>query len=453
VRQTLDPDDWARVLVIMGASTRAAAFSALRAGLRPICLDQYADADLEAVAEVIRVDDYPDGLPAALSPFPPYPVMYTGALENHPELIEQIALRQPLLGNDAATLRAVRDPCRVREVLAAAKVPHLEVCSSDQAPPADGRWLLKPQRGSCGRGVIPWTPSASGHPTLLEPHFFQERASGTCYSAVFAARQSPLQVRYVGLTRQLVGLQELHAAAFSWCGSLGPALLDTKAEILIRRTGTVLAHRFGLRGLFGFDFILDEDDQPLLTEVNPRYTGSVEVLEQLCELNLLVDHWVGCGRDLPEGLNPPAGRDESGTSRRQGGALQRPGLRGPSRGCVVRDDALAAVSRICRHPPGRVDHSPRRAGLLGAGDGHGLHAVSAIPVAERGGWRAAPDGRLPPRLPGDLRRSLSPAPGLSEVWLRHSTHLQQAEVRGLQPVWLWRSDACRRKIDWRPEPR
>jgi predicted ATP-grasp superfamily ATP-dependent carboligase len=305
VRQTLDPDDWARVLVIMGASTRAAAFSALRAGLRPICLDQYADADLEAVAEVIRVDDYPDGLPAALSPFPPYPVMYTGALENHPELIEQIALRQPLLGNDAATLRAVRDPCRVREVLAAAKVPHLEVCSSDQAPPADGRWLLKPQRGSCGRGVIPWTPSASGHPTLLEPHFFQERASGTCYSAVFAARQSPLQVRYVGLTRQLVGLQELHAAAFSWCGSLGPALLDTKAEILIRRTGTVLAHRFGLRGLFGFDFILDEDDQPLLTEVNPRYTGSVEVLEQLCELNLLVDHWVGCGRDLPEGLNPP----------------------------------------------------------------------------------------------------------------------------------------------------
>src|SRR5690606_22046574 len=109
----------------------------------------------------------------------------------------------------------------------------------------------------------------------------------------------PLQVRYVGLTRQLVGVAELNALPFHWCGSIGPVTLDTRGEILARRTGTVLAHRFGLRGLFGCDFIVNAKGEPLLTEVNPRYTGSVEVLEVLCGATLLEDHCRASGWDLP----------------------------------------------------------------------------------------------------------------------------------------------------------
>ena len=43
-------------LLILGASTRAAAFSALRAGLAPRCVDFFADRDLAAVCPVERVD-------------------------------------------------------------------------------------------------------------------------------------------------------------------------------------------------------------------------------------------------------------------------------------------------------------------------------------------------------------------------------------------------------------
>jgi predicted ATP-grasp superfamily ATP-dependent carboligase len=100
------------------------------------------------------------------------------------------------------------------------------------------------------------------------------------------------------LTRQLVGLPELHAPRFAWCGSIGPIALDVAGEILVRRVGSVIAHRFGLRGLFGCDFMLAAPDRPMLLEVNPRYTASVEVLEILCGLNLMEDHCVASGLSL-----------------------------------------------------------------------------------------------------------------------------------------------------------
>src|SRR5262245_61077027 len=48
-------------LMIFGASARAAAFSALRAGLEPWCADLFADRDLQARCSVARIA--PSGYP------------------------------------------------------------------------------------------------------------------------------------------------------------------------------------------------------------------------------------------------------------------------------------------------------------------------------------------------------------------------------------------------------
>src|SRR5205807_1077251 len=80
-------------LIIVGASARAAAFSALRAGLRPWCIDLFADADLRARCPVTHLepDRYPYGLAELLPQAPPGPWMYTGGLENRPNLIRRLA--------------------------------------------------------------------------------------------------------------------------------------------------------------------------------------------------------------------------------------------------------------------------------------------------------------------------------------------------------------------------
>src|SRR5262245_2654667 len=113
----------ARTVLILGASTRAAAQSAIRAGLAPICCDQFADADLRAIAPVLETADYPRGVIAAASQAPDSPWMYTGGLENHPRLVGQIADSRPLWGNGAKALERIRDPWGVARVLKEAGLP------------------------------------------------------------------------------------------------------------------------------------------------------------------------------------------------------------------------------------------------------------------------------------------------------------------------------------------
>lgn len=291
-------------LVIAGGSTRSAAFSALRAGFRPYCFDHFGDADLRAVAEVHAVEDYPHGLIAAVEAHPELPIMYVGALENAGNVLDFLEMGRPFLGNPRDVVRNVRDPELVAETFREFSLPRLEVRSMHDAPPRDGQWLVKPLAGAGGRGIAVWTEDTTPPD---EPHYFQERATGPSYSAVFVAPADQRDVRFVGITRQVVGDARLGAGPFTWCGSLGPETLNVEIEQLVRRIGNILSWRLGLAGLFGFDFVVDAQGVPRLTEVNPRYTGSVEVLEHTLHLALLRDHCAVFGTDLPEFATRPPG--------------------------------------------------------------------------------------------------------------------------------------------------
>jgi predicted ATP-grasp superfamily ATP-dependent carboligase len=90
----------------------------------------------------------------------------------------------------------------------------------------------------------------------------------------------------LGVSRQLVGERWLHAAAFHYCGSVGPLVLAPPLRAILERLGQALAQECRLRGLFGIDFVL-RDGVPWPVEVNPRYTASVEVLEYAAGLAVL----------------------------------------------------------------------------------------------------------------------------------------------------------------------
>ena len=114
--------------------------------------------------------------------------------------------------------------------------------------------------------------------------------------------------------RQLIGESRLNAAPFAYCGSIGP--LRRRASPLERqivRCGQMLGSEFGLRGLFGVDFLLDADSVAWLTEVNPRYTASVEVLEDGLGISLLGEHV-----QASAAFETPIARDKSSTSCNRG---------------------------------------------------------------------------------------------------------------------------------------
>jgi predicted ATP-grasp superfamily ATP-dependent carboligase len=276
-------------ILVFGASARAAAFSALRAGFRPWCADLFADVDLRQRVPAMQLPGgYPDGFLDLIDVELPGPWMYTGGLENRPFLVAKMARRRPLLGNDQAALLSARSPFTVAQVLQRARLHGPAVWGpGDRFPPRGHHWLVKPLAGSGGAGIRFLDDEAVERTVRPDRCYLQEYVEGESRSAVFLG--DGRAARLLGVTRQLVGKAWLNAAAFHYCGSVGPLPLTTSEQASLERLGSAIASGCGLRGLFGIDGIWRRGVLwPV--EVNPRYTASVEVLEYATGLKTLALH-------------------------------------------------------------------------------------------------------------------------------------------------------------------
>jgi uncharacterized protein len=282
-------------LGIVGASTRAAAASAVRAGFRPIAADLFADADLRRIATATRISPYPEGLVDWMRATEPPAWMYTGALENHPELVDQMAWIAPLVGNPGDVLKRVRSPWELEKVLRSAGLPFPEIRESADGLPRDGSWLAKTYRGASGSGVRSWEREARSEERdelASGDAVYQRRIKGVPCAALYVAAGGAAAL--IGVTRQLVGEPWLNSHGFQYAGSIGPHPIGEAAREALVRIGNALAVDFDLIGLFGVDFVLDGDDAWTL-EVNPRYTASAEVVERFTGVRAIELHTEACG--------------------------------------------------------------------------------------------------------------------------------------------------------------
>jgi uncharacterized protein len=269
-------------IAVVGASVRGVAFSLLRAGSDVVAADLFADVDLARVCPVTRITNYPDELANWLANTPCDGWLYTGALENHPDLIERMAKLRPLLGNRGNMLRQVRDPLLLQEVLRAAKLNYPETRPCEALHPGEDDWLHKTGQGGNGSGVSHFTGE------LPTSGFWQRRINGTPGSAIYVSG------KLCSITRQLIGESWARAGEFQFCGTLAPWTIPLGALADLTELGQVLTTQFSLLGLFGVDFILD-DDRVWIIEVNPRVTAAAEVVERVTGSNLLATHLVEFG--------------------------------------------------------------------------------------------------------------------------------------------------------------
>jgi predicted ATP-grasp superfamily ATP-dependent carboligase len=246
-----------------------------------IAFDLFGDLDLRA-ARVVKRRSLAALVNAAVEEAPAA-VVYGAGFENHPRLVERLAERHTLLGNPAGTLRAVRDPARLGAALGELPYPRTTVTA-----PSSGRWLRKPLRGGGGVRVREWRGGA-----LHAGTFLQERIDGVVCSA--AAVGDGRDAVVLGLTEQLVGQRAFGARGHRWCGNLVPPRVPVprdEAQAICSR----LAGAFGLRGLFGVDFVWD-GERAWTVEVNPRPTASLEAIEAAYGVRVF---------DAPEVVDEPA---------------------------------------------------------------------------------------------------------------------------------------------------
>ncbi len=284
------------IIVILGASARAAAFSALRAGLEPYFGDCFGDSDLVRRCDGEVTRRYPWSLLSIARRAPAGPWIYTGGVENHARLVDRIAAGRLLLGNSARVLAAVRDPARIAAALSQRGLPSLLVKSSAAGLPRDGTWLMKRVRSAGGIGIQFWNRSAA--PVRRRgAHYFQQYLQGPSFAALFIAVAG--RAVLLGVTEQLVGCEWTGAGPFTYCGSIGPAPLSARLQAQIEAIGVCFAREFSLQGLFGVDGIV-AGEAFWTVEVNPRYTASVEVLERAMGISALRLHVEACwGGVLP----------------------------------------------------------------------------------------------------------------------------------------------------------
>jgi uncharacterized protein len=292
-----------RDLVVVGASVRAIAVSAARAGWSVHAADLFADLDLRrAAASVVRVTGrgprgYPLGLPATAASFPSGPWLYTGALENHPDTIDELAALRPLAGCVGATLRAVRDPARLAASVRAAGLCFPSTVADPAGVPTDGSFLVKPRASAGGRGIRRWRGRVTnGDSAGL---VWQRFVAGTPWSAACVADRHG--GRLLAASRPFTGLAWCAADRFTYCGSLDSPL-DGVPDGLRRqfdRAARAIAADFGLVGLFGIDMIVDPRGRAHVVEVNPRPTASMELHERATGVSLAALHLAACGFPSP----------------------------------------------------------------------------------------------------------------------------------------------------------
>jgi hypothetical protein len=103
---------------------------------------------------------------------------------------------------------------------------------------------------------------------------------------------------YIGAAEQLVGTP---FNKYKYSGNVAPLLVEENTRKEIEELSCKIAGAFKLRGCNGIDFIL-KNMTPYITEVNPRVTGSMEVLEGAYNINIMNLHVKACLEEL-EGEN------------------------------------------------------------------------------------------------------------------------------------------------------
>lgn len=302
-------------VIIVGASARAAAESALRAGLRPWCVDLFADRDLQAIApaHTCKRGSYPMGLVVRVTQAKlpaTTPVLLTGAMENHRHAVAALEAMHPILGPSLKTMQWLRDVNRrndfVKEPIEGVRWPAVrmgtnngdgerdECCETDARSSQLKRWLIKPCNSAGGVAVR----QARRSSRLKEGEVYQQYIKGQTLGAVFRSQHNQCSndgsqtCELLGVTEQITGDKYFGSRGFRYAGSIGPVRLTLQQLQALEQLGQRLvkmASAFAdtFEGVFGVDLILDEAGNLWPVEINPRYTASVEVLEKACRFAAL----------------------------------------------------------------------------------------------------------------------------------------------------------------------
>jgi predicted ATP-grasp superfamily ATP-dependent carboligase len=262
-------------VLIAAISGRALAHAALEAGYTPLVADFFADVDTQTLAgacrkipgAIARGFQWNSLKPAleALAQSAPSPVrglIYGSGFEDRPELLDRMAERWPLLGNDAATVAKVKAPETFFATLAALDIPHPATLTT--RPPNGAGWIAKRCGGAGGSHISVETGAADV--------YYQKLIEGRAVSALLVANGKDATV--LGFSEQWTA--PAPGRPWRYGGAAYPATLPDGAASGMAHAAIAASKAFNLKGLASADFVLTGEQFHLL-EINPRPGATLDI--------------------------------------------------------------------------------------------------------------------------------------------------------------------------------
>ena len=304
-------------IVLAALSARALAAAAQRAGLSALVLDLFGDDDTRALAAelvplrrrgglAIDTDDLFDQLARHTEAH--MQLVLGSGFEAQPDVVDAMAGRLRLAGNDGAVLRQMKDPFLLDKALITLDIPHPRVFEAEA--PAGIDTLEKSIGGSGGTHIRP-ARRAQGGGTYL-----QERIEGRTVSALFLANGG--DARVMGFSEQWCAPDA--ASPYRYGGAAGPIDLPPGIEQEVAEALGRLAGATGLVGLASADIIVTGNGWQLI-EINPRPGATLDIFDHPPLPPLLRLHLDACDGYLPDLMPLRAG---TGHGSRAAGVFYAP---------------------------------------------------------------------------------------------------------------------------------
>ncbi|MBP5700508.1 MAG: ATP-grasp domain-containing protein [Methanobrevibacter sp.] len=189
---------------------------------------------------------------------------------------------------------------------------------------SNNQFILKPLQGSGGLGIF-LLNNESSHELKqdneicqnisLENYILQEYIEGTnVSSSVLSSHDDRKNL----INSRLITEHDLGNDSYEYSGNILPLdensfrmFNDNRTEINadelndeMKNTSEDLIKEFGLIGSNGVEYILDNDGNLKVIEINPRFQGTYELVENVLDINLLDAHIKACEGEIIDIPNP-----------------------------------------------------------------------------------------------------------------------------------------------------
>lgn len=303
-----------KMILIISFNARAIAHLAKKLGLEIAIVDFWGDRDIFSLSDKVSTIFKPE-----LKSYHVFPnkrkneemlvdlaleiiseeqidgVLIGSGLDDRPDLLTKIGSNATILGNDINCIKTVRELRKVHNKLQKEGIrfpstlfPNKESEILSFSEERGFPFVIKPIKSMGGVGIRLIKNRTElddflDRGGMLQDYYIQEYIRGIDISTTIVGNTLDFQV--ISINKQLIGKSECGTSLpFKYCGNIIPFECPPDVADKIKNASLKISARFKMTGVFGIDFVLS-NNEPFFMEINPRFPGTIELIEMGTKIN------------------------------------------------------------------------------------------------------------------------------------------------------------------------